>query len=386
MLTCVKNVGRIDTKHWTITYAGSPKLSKSRILKFFQDEQIGTLKPDYCIVSEEVSSDPKKGTHFHVYLRYPRRKNLINMRAFDIDGFHPNIQRTKSVKDYVEYLKKEDVNPLSFGEFDKPPIPEDIMNDRQTFNKYFRSLMEANPFTFDLKKYIFTHRWDLKGKSGFMSWINDFNVGQEVWASIILQNKPRILKRMDKRKHRTLIRKWEGYGTIIDYINRIVECDNSSEDRMWPIKHPHLFLVGRPNIGKSSLVTALGDYFSIYPFGSADRWWPRYTIFTYSIINWDEFTLSSKAMSFGELLKLLGGQQMNLPVKGTNVFKIDRQAFILTSNETLEKHISLRFTKTNQRKDLEPALRARINELIIPKGIDLFPLIDLLSKYTTKKI
>lgn len=380
---------RLYARHFTITYAGNPKLSKSQILDFFENQQTGTSKPDYCMVSEEHSpQNLKKGTHFHVYLRYSKRKNLTDSRVFDIDGFHPNIQVTKSVKDYLIYLQKEDENPVSFGELNKSPTPSEIMNNRQTFTAFFRPKMEKNPFTFDIQKYIVRNRWDLESKVGFSSWISEFNKVQEVYASDLLAAKTAFCERLDKRKFQKLFKEWSGYETIVDYVNEIISHPNTNESNMWPKKQPHLYLVGPPNTGKTTFVDRLREVYSVYPFGAADRWWPRYAIFTYSVIEWGEFSLSSKVMPFGELLKLLGGEQMNLPVKGSNVFKMDRQAFILSSNKTLEQHLNSRFPGAPGKveiKALEPALRVRINELILPDNVTLFPLIDLISKHLKTK-
>ena len=378
---------RLNGRHFFITYAGNPKLTKAQILDFFQNQQMGTSKPDCCIVSEENSpQDPEKGTHFHAYLRYPKQKNLYNPRVFDIDGFHPNIQTVKNILDCIKYVKKDE-NWIIFGDLNKPPTPYEIMNNFETFNRYFQSKMEENPFTFNVQKYIVKNKWNLEQKSGISSWISDFNKVQEVYASSLLQAKRATPKRFDKRKFQKLFKTWSGYEAIVDYVNEIMKYPNYDESQMWPKKQPHLYLVGPPNTGKTTFVDMLREYYSVYPFGAADRWWPRYSIFTYSIIEWGEFSLSSKAMPFGELLKLLGGEQMNLPVKGSSVFKMDRQAFILSSNKTLEQHLDSRFPGEYGKaeiKVLEPALRARINELIIPDGITLFPLIELISKHFKK--
>lgn len=372
---------RLYTRYFTVTYAGSPNLTKERILSFFRDEQDGTLKPDYCMVSQEISTiDPEKGVHFHVYVRYPKSKNLINPRIWDIDGFHPNIQGTKSVENYLEYMQKEDPNPISFGELTPPPTPREIMNNVQLFRAHFRRLRDANPFSFNISEWISKNEWDLLAKGGYLQWIREHDYMQEVHASILLKAKVRPMKLLPESRFSKLMKQWDGFNYLFEYINEIISRPNTDESNMWIKKRKHLFLVGEPDTGKTTLVDILREFFPVYPFGAADKWWPKYTIFTYSIIEWGEFSLTSQAMPFGELLKLLGGEQMNLPVKGSNVFKMDRQAFILSSNRTLAQHAKIRFPSESERAALQPALESRIHELVIPSGVTLFPFIEALQK------
>ena len=239
-------------------------------------------------------------------------------------------------------------------------------------------LMRKKPFSFDLHKYIVRKGWNELVTGTRTAWIREFNSNQEVYCSLLLQRRSRPKRLLDPKRYSELISQWAGYGTIIAYINAVLTHPNTDESNMWPQKRRHLFLVGAPDIGKTTLVNALREFLPVYPFGAADKWWPRYAIYTYSLIEWGEFTLSTTAMPFGDLLKLLGGEQMNLPVKGSNVFKMDRQAFIMSSNLTLVEHLRTRFTRPNDETRFEPALRARIDELIIPDGLTLFPLIDLL--------
>lgn len=44
--------------------------------------------------------------HLHALGVWRKRKNIISMNAFDVDGCHPNIQTARSVKDVYLYVIK----------------------------------------------------------------------------------------------------------------------------------------------------------------------------------------------------------------------------------------------------------------------------------------
>lgn len=161
-----------------------------------------------------------------------------------------------------------------------------------------------------------------------------------------------------------LFNSWPGYQSIVDHLNQIVE---------WNFTRPHktknLFLVGRPNIGKTALARVIRRCLSVYSFG-VDNWFPRYENHVYPMILWNQFSL--RAMPYGQLLNILQGQYTDLPYKGGSTLKTDNQLIYLTSNMTLEQHICSRFKDEKSRELARANLGARITQIIVPRRLDLF--------------
>lgn len=66
---------------------------------------------DRLLVAEEKHEDG--GQHIHAYLAFKSRPCIRNQHYFDIRGFHPNIQTVRRVRDVINYITKEDGDPLS---------------------------------------------------------------------------------------------------------------------------------------------------------------------------------------------------------------------------------------------------------------------------------
>lgn len=45
--------------------------------------------------------------HFHVVFDYGRTRNITGSRHFDVEGYHPNVQRVRSLAKCIEYVRKD---------------------------------------------------------------------------------------------------------------------------------------------------------------------------------------------------------------------------------------------------------------------------------------
>jgi hypothetical protein len=94
-----------DGVHVFLTYPQC-SLEREKLRDFLRD-----LVPEcQYIVARELHSDG--AYHLHAYAHFGRRKRFASAAAFDLDGFHPNIQRPRSARDVVAYCRKEDTEPL----------------------------------------------------------------------------------------------------------------------------------------------------------------------------------------------------------------------------------------------------------------------------------
>ena len=100
------------------------------------------------------------------------------------------------------------------------------------------------------------------------------------------------------------------------------------------------------------------------------NWFPSYRSNVYRLIFWDQFKLKG-GMSHTDLLKFLQGSPMDLQYKGGSTLKNDNPLIIMTSNMTLDEHIEFKFKDTCQRKLAKQNLDARIQNLVVPTGLDL---------------
>ena len=161
------------------------------------------------------------------------------------------------------------------------------------------------------------------------------------------------------------------YGKIVGKINEIVE---RKFDR--PFKSKQLLLVGPANTGKTSLIRQIQKHTAVYHM-DVSNWFPSYRDGVYPVIAWNEFKLKG-GMSHTDLLKFLEGYPMDLQYKGGSSLRRDNQLIIMTSNMTLDQHIDFKFKDQKQRSLARDNLRARIQQIVLPPGIDLFLLQKLL--------
>ena len=94
-----------DGVHVFVTYPQCP-LERTVLRDFFQALSPGC---EYCI-GRELHSDGNY--HLHAYVHFGVRRRFTSPSAFDVDGYHPNIQRPRRVADVIAYCRKEDTEPL----------------------------------------------------------------------------------------------------------------------------------------------------------------------------------------------------------------------------------------------------------------------------------
>lgn len=111
---------RIQGKNLFLTYPQCT-LDKEFLYTYLKDFQVGTEKPEKIVVAQEQHEDGN--THFHCFLGFLGRRDITNERLFDIQEFHPNIQKVRSLKKCLEYIIK-DKNYLANFRVTKPTVAE----------------------------------------------------------------------------------------------------------------------------------------------------------------------------------------------------------------------------------------------------------------------
>lgn len=125
---------RITRKNFALTFPRCP-VDKTDMLQhlksLFYDTDIV-----YLLVAQEHHQDG--GLHLHCFLQLKMPINLKNMKKFDllIDtvNYHPEIEECKSIKDWINYCKKEGnwcdwgSNPLTTSKLNKKELNEKLIN------------------------------------------------------------------------------------------------------------------------------------------------------------------------------------------------------------------------------------------------------------------
>ena len=343
----------------------------------------------YHIALEHHANDVP---HLDILLIYQKsiRRQLVD---YDYLLRHGNITTYRKLNQaIINYGKKQDKDALS-------NLPEDKIIDGQSVSsiiqiqdfkkdpyRYLQLQMLKDPLHFNLQQYV--RKNDLyKDISSWSSVKTKLKDSQTAAANLQLKQKPGF-----KYIDRTLIQSclspqqlltydsWSGYQTIVNYLNQIVTYGYQR-----PMKTLNLMITGPPSIGKTALFTnryalagqnPLSNYVAMYPMGTK-TWWPNYRSQVYKFILWNQAKLTS--YSYDTILKVLEGNQVDLPQKGSSVLKYDNPLVIMTSNMTLEQLIQQKFNHTFDYVQLaRKNLAVRVQNVIVPAGLNLFLLQKLL--------
>lgn len=115
---------RIKNKKLLLTYPHTdyePDVLLDKFLQVVSGEIV-----NYCIVCKEHHTDGQ--SHTHIYVEFLKPFESRNVRCFDIEGRHPNIEKVKSSPwKSVDYCKKEG-NWIEYHPENAPRINYDSMN------------------------------------------------------------------------------------------------------------------------------------------------------------------------------------------------------------------------------------------------------------------
>lgn len=306
------------------------------------------------------------------------KKVQNSFKRYDYLLKHGNLTRYRTLnRAILEYGQKEDLEPLSnLGDMQHVLLEADVKAD---LYPVLQRAMLKNPFDFDAHHWL--HVKDLNRAVAGTNWpknIRMVRAKRVALCNAILRAKPGIQvitrKLIQSRltpDELTLYDSWAGYQIIVDHFNQIplLGCKR-------PHKTSNLFVSGRPNTGKTTLAILLEKYCAVYPLGTKGGWFPSFAAGVYPLMVWDEFNLST--LPYGDLLKLLEGRPMELPVKGGHAKRSDNQLIYMNSNLTLEDLICLKFKKVSMRNISRANLAPRITQVKIPENIDLFILSKLI--------
>ena len=319
-----------------------------------------------------VQTHPTTGVpHLDLLLLY-RRSVQKSLNRFDYLVKHGHLTRYRRLNQAIlQYGDKEDPQPLT----NMPAQISMVLRAKQIqadpYSVLYRQMVR-DPFHFQPHSWLEeTGLHTAVSRTNWSKAISLVKKQQEARCNMLLQQKPgfRYIDRVLIERNLTpdelrTFDSWSGYQTIVDKLNQVI-----THGCYRPFKTRQLFLVSPPDRGKTSLALRVKQFVPVYHMG-VRNWFPAYRSEVYRMILWDQFNL--RALPYPDLLKFLQGLQMDLQYKGGSTLRTDNQLIMMTSNLTLTEHIEGRFRNEEARAHAEANLRARIEQVILPSGVELF--------------
>ena len=336
-------------KHFFLTIPHFDDLEQ--VFKILELKAKELLISKFAVVLETHTNDPNKAKHLHVFVSFTKQREIC-LKFFDFLGKHGKLEKVRNIEAVLQYMNKENVCKANFD------IWVLRLTNRKTFASTIADLMIAGWSEIEL---INKYRSIIADKP----WSSALSFGKK--AVLAARAGLRTTKRMRhitreiietrlSREELTLFDSDHQFQIFVDYVNRILRYGNQQLH-----KQCCLSIVGKPSIGKSTVVNALKAFFRTYVF-PLDGWHTQYDNGIYEIILWNEWDI--KLISKSDLLLFTEGEIVDLKVKYTKAIKEDRPMIILTSNHTYVDQVNRRYAYDPELRDstLE-ALSVRFVEL-----------------------
>lgn len=320
---------RMNGKNFILTFpqcATTKEEAAERLQQQWKDELQG------YIVCEEQHKD---GTpHLHVFLKFHQRKNFKTADCMDfIGGKHGNYQVCRSAKKSIEYVTKA-------GKYVAEGVDVESVRKQKTGDKIC-GMLDDGKSLFEIKE---------EEKGYFL--MNKRKI-EEYAAWVQCENSKK--SKLDWVEPKT--------DGLTDANKQIAEwiCKNIRQTRTF--KAPQLFIFGKPNLGKTSLVEWLKKFLSVYLMPTTEEFYDHYSD-DYDLVVLDEFK-GQKTIQF--LNEFLQGSSMSIRKKGSQGLKKKNLPVIILSNYSLEEC----YPKANADGRLD-SLRARLEICEVDSFIDFY--------------
>ena len=387
----------LQSKTFFLTYKGisntGVKLNKHLLANFLSTQNPHErIRPEKYLICEQMYDSGQP--HFHIILVYSKRKTILNVTFYDYLGIHPNIQPMRNMKAALDYVYKQDPNPLTNMDIAQQ---KRIARAKDTSSLYqlLQQHMLKDPFNFDVATFLKTYNlYRQVYKANYPKAIRLLRMAHQAQCNRLLFQRPGF-----KFIDRDLIQQflspfelqtfdsWPGYQIIVNHLNQIVQYRFRR-----PAKTLNLLITGSKSIGKSALVwqqylqppfNPLNSHCSVYPMGMKD-WFPQYKSEIYDVIYWNQAKLTS--YKYDIVLQLLDGSPVLLPAKGGGHKKVDNPLVLMTSNLTINQMIAEKFPYQPQYQAMaRQNMSVRITNVVVPDGYDLFLLQRLLVPPSSPK-
>ena len=383
------------SKVFFLTYKGTSvfgqKLDKFSLAEFLlkQNPNDRSVKPEKYLVCQEKYDTGQP--HYHVILVYQKRKHIERPDYYDYLGVHPNIQTMRNMRAAIDYVHKEDPDPVTNMDLVQQKRAARA-KDTSSLYQLLQQQMMKDPFNFDVFNYCLQHNLTKQiYKANYTKAVALLRNVRTAYCNKLLFEKSgfkpitrALIQQILSPSELKTYNSWAGYQTIVNYLNTM----NTQRGRRQQ-KSMNLLISGAPSTGKSALFwqrsplpgrSSVIAHLPLYPMGMKD-WFPEYKSDVYAGIYWNEAKLTSYA--YDVILQLLDGSPVTLPAKGGGHKKVDNPTVIMTSNMTLEEMIYQKFYHNKSYlKMAKQNLAVRVHNVIIPPGYTLFILQKLLVSFS----
>jgi len=161
---------RADAKAFFLTYPQC-KLTKEYLRDFLLEGGA-----HYYAIGQEKHEDGED--HLHAYVEYLKRRNIINENAFDVGGYHPNIQVARNRKAVYQYVIK-DGSFIKNCDYSTKRKYGELVSDSSSKESFLANVMDAYPrdMVMNLEKLQYFADWKWrKEEIGFVARFTDFKI------------------------------------------------------------------------------------------------------------------------------------------------------------------------------------------------------------------
>jgi hypothetical protein len=260
------------------------------------------------IVAQETHADGEPHLHIAIFLNAVLHTRNPNYWDF-ICLKHGNYQTMKSIKGTLVYLKKQDTNPLIYGEVPTTSSSDSQVAKSTTVAEMINSGSNLDQVNDHMPGYFMLNKRKIEE---YASWC----IMKKQRESVLPMKLPiRYLGQMNETK------------SIIEWLNM-----NLLTTR--PFKQKQLYLSSPPNYLKTSLILKLALHLRIYHVPLQEDFYDSYSDDDYDLIVIDEFK-GQKTVQFLNLF--LQGGPMSVKKKGTQSMKMKNLPVIILSNFIIDE-------------------------------------------------
>ena len=285
----------------------------------------------------------------------------------------------------IDYGNKEDPAPLS--NFNQTDTAHYLTLHRLSTDAYgfLAQQMQKDPYNFDLAQYAVEYGLDAK----ISNWNSVKSKLIDIRAATIAKLEltkpgfhpitPQLIRSVlsPAEYSHFLLHSTAVYQPIIDHLNQICTYGPNR-----PHKTSNLLITGPKNTGKTALTESLAKTVGRYNVKFENKYLNRYSNHKYGFIVWNETKFTD--FSHNWILQFLEGVEVAIPMRYNSCLKRDNPLIIMTSNLTLQQHMSLRFgAHTDLYTHACENLGARLTNIVIPKDAHIFFMQKLIIAATT---
>ncbi len=307
----------------------SPASAKNLLEKIIKHEADAGREVICATLGIEEHKD--KGIHVHFAIAFSKRQTFGCAHWKYLFEKQANIQKitwnARSRADAFHYSTKTNASIAKFGErvLSRLTVPDREMSGER-LHDYIRKVIEEGSSLLDLethemlevRSYCSRNREQIRKTVAYLQ-----TISHEKKLANLEGFDVKDVELVSNPKHKQILQFF---------------AQANSAPKPWeqPFKTRALYICSKPNFGKTSLVNHIKNLAPAYSF-PAKEWFVNYRNNFYWFIYWDEPEFKYFGKAF--LKRLLQGEQIDLPIKGSSVDKSDSPLFVMLSNEPLRKKL-----------------------------------------------